>query len=418
MFHCGNSASIRRVTATVTSNLQTIVKTGPSDWSPAGSCCGEEQAHAPARTGSLAASGIAPLRVSVIVAVYNRVPELQKCLEALHNALETGELIVVDDHSAENVRDVVERYNARYLRLSRRTGPAAARNFGATRATGNILMFVDADVVVHPNALSIVSQEFENSPELTALFGSYDDDPPCADFCSLFKNLLHHHVHQVSNPDAGTFWTGCGAIRKQAFEVAGGFDAVRYPAASIEDIELGSRLTQQRQKIRLIKQLQVKHLKKWTFGSMIRTDIFHRAIPWTQLILRTRSIPGDLNLTSTARVSSLLVAAASLLAIGMVAGFTRYSGWFPRVLASGFVLSTATLLHLNRGLYRFFWRKRGTEFAIQAVLAHWMYLFYSGSVFTLCCVADVLQAPLRSSTTDSVLEHLHRNSDGSNPSGD
>lgn len=335
------------------------------------------------------------LRLSVIVCVYNRASELQKCLEALRHCHRDGELIVVDDRSVENVRDIVERYNAFYVCTPRRGGPGAARNLGALHATGDVLMFLDADVIARSDTVRIVTQEFQNNPELTALFGSYDDDPACADFCSSFKNLLHHYVHQSSNPDAVTFWAGCGAIRKRAFAAAGGFDAARYPYPTIEDIELGIRLTQQRHQIRLVKRLQVKHLKKWTLGSMVWTDIFHRALPWTQLILRTRSIPRDLNLSSVSRISSVLVATAGVSAAGMVGNLIGPSRGSPRTVVSGLLLCIAGLLYLNRGLYRFFWRKRGATFAIQAVVAHWLYLFYSGSVFVLCCTAALLRSPFR-----------------------
>lgn len=229
--------------------------------------------------------------LSVIVVVYNHGPELHKCLEALRNCIAEEELIVVDDHSQEDVRCIAERFKAHYFLQPRREGPASARNLGARHATGNILMFVDADVVVSLDALRIVKEEFENDPELTALFGSYDDEPACPDFWSAFKNLLHHYVHQASSPDAVTFWAGCGAIRKEAFEEAGGFNSLRFPTASIEDVELGIRMKQRGCKIRLVKRLQGKHLKKWTMGSMIRTDIFRRAIPWTQLIFQTKAIP-------------------------------------------------------------------------------------------------------------------------------
>lgn len=381
------------------SALETISREG----SPNSSHLGDAEACLPARAVffSVPTEVVAP-KLSVIVVVYNRAPELQKCLEAIQNYIEDGELIVVDDHSVEDVHAVVDRFNARYFFQPRREGPASARNLGAHHATGDILMFVDADVVVHPDAFRIVKEEFENNPGLTALFGSYDDEPACPNFWSSFKNLLHHYVHQVSSPDAVTFWAGCGAIRRQAFEAAGRFDAVRYPIASIEDIELGIRLTRQKCAIRLVKRLQAKHLKKWTMSSVIWTDIFCRAIPWTQLILRTQSIPQDLNLTFASRASALLVAVTSILAAWIAGGFTQYSNGFERTLAGGLVFSIATLLCLNRQLYSFFRRKKGTGFAIQAIAAHWFYLFYSGTAFILCPALELFRFSEPSTASASV----------------
>lgn len=349
--------------------------------------------------------------VSVVVPVHNGSSGLQQSLKALTaSRKDRCEIIVVDDHSTEDVRNIAERHGARYFRTPGHGGPAAARNLGAKYALGDIIVFVDSDVLVPPNALRIIIEEFEYDPDIAALFGSYDDTPACLDFWSSFKNLMHHHVHQSSRSDASTFWTGCGAIRKQAFKAVGGFDAVKYTNACIEDIELGFRLTQQRQRIRLVKRLQVKHLKKWTLRSVVQTDVFQRALPWTQLILTTRSVPRDLNLTWTSRVSATLVGIMAVLITGLVAGLVGLTS-LSRVLATGLVLATTTLLLLNRELYSFFWRKRGSRFASGAILAHWLYLFYSGIVFLFCFAAEILQDRLRSPTIGPETERLRRNSD-------
>ena len=60
-----------------------------------------------------------------------------------------------------------------------------------------------------------------------------------------FRNLLHHVVHQRSAGHVRSFWAGLGAVRRTAFDAAGGFDAERYPQPSIEDVELGGRLARQ-----------------------------------------------------------------------------------------------------------------------------------------------------------------------------
>src|ERR687894_766679 len=93
-----------------------------------------------------------------------------------------------------------------------------------------------------PDELSRIEAAFADDPGLTALFGSYDDRPEAPGAVSGFRNLLHHHVHQGGAGPARTFWAGLGAVRRDAFVAAGGFDEGRYPVPSIEDIELGMRL--------------------------------------------------------------------------------------------------------------------------------------------------------------------------------
>ena len=85
---------------------------------------------------------------------------------------------------------------------------AAARNLAAETAKGEILVFIDADVVVKPDTIGKVARVSKFIPRFQALFGSYDDEPAEKNFLSQYKNLQHHFVHQNSSPEASTFWSG------------------------------------------------------------------------------------------------------------------------------------------------------------------------------------------------------------------
>ncbi len=105
-------------------------------------------------------------------------------------------------------------------------GRAAAggdgKRLGVRQALGEIVVFVDADVVVPPGALGLIAEEFDRDADLAALFGSYDESPAWGSFLSQYKNLMHHYVHQISSEQAVTFWAGCGAMRRDVFEQFGG----------------------------------------------------------------------------------------------------------------------------------------------------------------------------------------------------
>jgi hypothetical protein len=164
---------------------------------------------------------------------------------------------------------------------------------------------VDADVCVHSDAIDRIAEALSD-PEVDAVIGSYDDDPSSPDFLSQYKNLMHCFVHQTASSEASTFWSGCGAIRRDVFLVLSGFDA-NYKRPAIEDIELGYRMRQAGRRIVLDRDLRVRHLKKWTFWALVRTDVVDRGIPWTELILRDQDMPDDLNLQISQRVSIGLV---------------------------------------------------------------------------------------------------------------
>jgi hypothetical protein len=84
-----------------------------------------------------------------------------------------------------------------------RQGPAAARNLAARSARGELLLFVDADLELHPDGIARIRARFRSDPGLTALFGSYDDHPAAPGLVSRYRNLLHHHTHS-SHPGAAT----------------------------------------------------------------------------------------------------------------------------------------------------------------------------------------------------------------------
>jgi glycosyltransferase involved in cell wall biosynthesis len=311
-----------------------------------------------------------PTRLSVIVPVRNSPQELRECLAALiASSGPNTEIIVVDDASTEDTVSVAARLGARVLLLAKHSGPAAARNYGASHAQGELLFFVDADVVVAPDAVHRVVRLFTEHADLAAVFGSYDAHPRAKGMVSQYRNLLHHFVHQHGNPEASTFWAGCGAIRHSVFLEVGGFDAARFPRAMMEDVELGYRLRRAGYRIFLDKALQGTHLKRWTLRSVIRTDIFYRAIPWSRLILESKNAPDDLNLKGEQRLCVALVGLASICLL--LAVFR----WELLILGAAFLLG---VIIVNRRLFAFFFHRYGLFFATICVPCHLLHYFYSG----------------------------------------
>lgn len=319
---------------------------------------------------------------AIIIPVHNGGVLFETCLQAVHNSsLTCWELIVVDDGSTDNSVALAARYGAQICCTSGRVGPAAARNIGAEAARAPVLVFVDADCALHTHALANIDQLFKSNPTLDAVFGSYDNAPAQPNFISQYKNLFHHYVHQHSNPQATTFWTGCGAIRRHRFLDLGGFDAETYPHPAVEDIDLGYRLAQTGGQIRLARYVQVKHLKRWTFLAMLRTDIIDRGIPWTRLLLKYRAFAADLNLQTHNRASVVLVWLLVLL--------SGFSPTHARVRWSigGLMLA---LVVLNFDFYRFYQQERGTLFALRVIPLHWLYYFYNGISFAIGLLGHLL----------------------------
>ena len=331
--------------------------------------------------------------ISVVVPVYNGGHFLARCLSAINaSSFKSYELIVVDDCSTDDSAKMSAAMGARVLSMKTQSGPASARNYGSLQARGEILFFVDADVVVQPDTLGRVADDLGQHTDVAAIFGSYDDSPAEKNFVSQYKNLYHHFIHQNSRTEAATFWAGCGAIRRDVFVEVGGFDDTAYSRPSIEDIELGLRLKKSGHRILLDKQLQVKHLKEWRLSSLLRTDIFSRAVPWSNLIIKNHQKVDDLNLQGSHKLSAACVGLGLLI--------LPLAAFRPYLVLPTILLLLVTIIGLNSRLYRFFLDRRGFTFVSRAIPLHLLYYFYSGVTFVLCSAygrvsrVHLMEAPL------------------------
>jgi glycosyltransferase involved in cell wall biosynthesis len=304
--------------------------------------------------------------LSIIIPVHNAGRTLRNCLDAItRSRYRSFECIVVDDYSSDDSLQIAEEFDVQIIRLPEHHGAAFGRNRGAEAASADILVFIDADVVIYPDTLEKVRHIFEANSGIDAVFGSYDDQPASTNFLSQYKNLFHHHIHQTSRQDAETYWTACGAIRKACFWEVGGFDKTM---RMMEDIDLGYRLRKRNFAIRLDKDIQVKHLKKYSFTGLIKSDLLDRAIPWTVLILRRGGAPNDLNLRWWHKCSAVL---AIILLLCLL--LSLVSKWF----LAGFCIAGLIFFFLNRSFYRFYIEKRGLLFALRVIPLHVLYYLYS-----------------------------------------
>ena len=214
---------------------------------------------------------------SILVPVRNDPGNLASCLQSLAaQDLSDCEILVADDGSQPAIEreDLLGQGRLRLFRLPGR-GPAAARNFLALQATGDYLFFLDADTQASPTLLECARRVITEHPGIRSFFGSYDDAPAWPSLVSVYRNLLHHHTHQQSGGcEVSTFWCGCGVIERRLYLDCGRLSEA-YRTPSIEDIAFGAYLRERGILTRIVPDLQVKHLKRWTF----RSWLYHRPVP-------------------------------------------------------------------------------------------------------------------------------------------
>ena len=334
--------------------------------------------------GSDGASSTRPT-ISVVMPMFDAAGHLDRVLPPLQRALAAGEIlevIVVDDGSRDDGPARCKAAGFTLLSSGGRKGPGEARNVGAKAAKGELVLFVDSDVVIHEDVPRRVAESFGAKPDVVAVFGAYDEHPAAPGLVSRYRNLLHHFVHASHPGEASTFWAGCGAVRRSAFAKVGGFDGSAYAEPSIEDIELGGRLRRGGGRILLDPSIQGTHLKRWTFWKMLETDVLRRALPWGRLLQQPGHAGDVLNVTTAERLKAL-VAGAFFLAL--IAGIFR-----PLALAVAAALLLIAIL-ASRRFYALVLRAAGLPTAIAAVFLHQLYFVYGAATYVWCVVESKLR---------------------------
>ncbi len=306
-------------------------------------------------------------KVSIIIPTFNCEKTIGLCLQSVFQSeYDDFEVIVADDGSIDGTVDLLNEWDCQTIRLKTNQGPAVARNRGAQNVSGSLLFFLDADITIEPDTIGLIHQAFQDRPDVSAFFCSYQKDTPVASFYSKYKNLLHHYTHQNSLEEAATFCGGYGAIKKDIFLEFKGFDpAYRF----LEDIELGYRLHQDNHHILLKKDIQLTHLKHYSFWGLVKSDVLGRAKPWTEMMLAKRIFKNDLN-THTENVFSVPI--AFLILAGIPLPFIwPFTTWILFIL-------TLCFLVLNRRFFLFILRVKGIVFLIKSIVFNWFSYLYSG----------------------------------------
>lgn len=332
---------------------------------------------------------------------------LNESLEVCLHSLEPytayfDELILVFDGVATDP-SFVGHFQFPHLRVERipeRSGPAHARNVGASAARSDLLFFLDSDVEVVTNIFDQARFFIQDEAAPAAIIGSYDHAPADQSTISRFRNLMHHYVHQESQVNISSFWGACGIIRADVFHEMGGFDET-FRQASVEDIELGYRLSQNGYSIQLRREMQVKHLKKWTFANILKTDICFRARPWTRLLIKYQSLP-DKNLSVSPREKWVTLFMSLTFASLLISLFNP-------IFMAAFLAFGSLSITLKYPFYRFMTDHMAKRKMPLIILLHWTY-YLSAIVGFILGGIDHLRFPGHDRPTSDALT-IHQSPD-------
>ena len=311
-------------------------------------------------------------RISVVIPVYNAEATLAECLtRVFQSSWDSFEVIFVDDGSTDRSRAIAQSFPVRIVPTSGRVGPAKARNIGARAAVGEVLFFIDSDVMVRPDSLALLAESFE-AGDVDGLCGVQAAQMRYTNIASQYKNLWMRWTYLRQTGDVPLFYTTAAAIRREAFLRVGGFDQ-GYATPAVEDTAFGQKLARLGIRVRVHPDLEVEHVEQYSLWSMLRAD-FMRAVSLTRLKLRH---PGDIAQNNTSVPSSYMasVPLGALTALLVTIGALAQVPW---ALAFG-MAGAAGVMGLNWEFLTAIRRSDGWARMLASIPVLWIELLVVGA---------------------------------------
>lgn len=304
-------------------------------------------------------------KISVIVPSYNYASSLGPCIEALlDQTCQPHEVIIVDDHSTDNSYAIAQDYPVVALQTPQNSGVAGARNHGVRHATGDILFFVDADVVLDAGALDAAVIAFAQSDDIVSVCGIYEPRPFVRD--SLWEECrsLQAYVWRASSiGDVSGGFFSLGAIRRETFDTIGPFNE---SLRQTEEIDYGERLDRQG-RIVLTDLIRGRHDDDHAFWPMMK-KFWRRSRDRVPFYFKKRGTMKGFELPCRLRGTFLT---------GVAWGLALMALLFPAFGLSGLAATLLVILWNERDIYRIALRYLGL--AKLPAFVFWYFCFHTAA---------------------------------------
>jgi len=228
------------------------------------------------------------MKISVVIPVYNSALTLKECLDAIfHSSFNDFEVIVVSDNSSDDSVQIAKQYQCKIIELNENRGPGFARNKGAQLAKGEILLFVDSDVIIDKESLNSLNNKF-NDNDVNVVQGVYSHEPNYQNIATQYQQSFYcYYSWDLNIKYTSSLITNCFAIRRDIFEDVKGFNT-DIKGATCEDEEFGYVLIEKGHKILILRQLNGKHRVNYNFKKLIKRN-FAIYIDTTKSYLRNKT---------------------------------------------------------------------------------------------------------------------------------
>jgi glycosyltransferase involved in cell wall biosynthesis len=303
------------------------------------------------------------LDISVIIPTRDGNATLGRCLASLKESTHPPcEVIVVDDCSKVGVSGIVEPFGFKTIRLDEPREAEHARNAGAELATGDILVFTDSDMLLQPDVLKRIHDHLSKN-RYAAVSGVCTPETDDKRLAARYKNLWLYYSYLNSPQDFDWFILSIGAVRREVFHELKGFRTDYLTVSGGGDLEFGRRLQEAGKKIRLDPAIQGKHLKRYTFWSLLRNDCV-RGKGWFEFAASRKVLWYVLKRFRIGNIYPAFIASVLIsLSLFVSLILALFDGSF---LYLALLLTSAYLL-MNYPLFRFFRREAGTGFLLRSI---------------------------------------------------
>ncbi len=205
--------------------------------------------------------------ISYIIPAFNAGKTLSQCLDSVFLAFKSGdEVIVVNDASTDETQAILASRHCKVINILINQGAAHARNIGAFEAVNDLLVFVDADVVIKNSDVEKVKKYLNENKHVHTLTMNVDKSSISSNFYTDFKNLYMNFIISESQTSVNYVYGSFCATRKAGY--------VSWPESMrlTEDSLWGFKQKKLGYEIHCLKDIHVIHLKDYTFKSLIKND--------------------------------------------------------------------------------------------------------------------------------------------------
>ena len=305
------------------------------------------------------------MKLSIIIPVYNSSFTLKECLDSIFSStFKDYEVIVVSGNSTDDSIKIAKQFQIKIIELPEKKGPALARNKGSQVAQGDIILFLDSDVIINKNSLSLIIDKFSLA-EVNAIQGIYSHEPNYKYLATQFyQSYLCYYVWPENKKYASTLVTGCFAIRKEIFNKFGGFD-VNIENASCEDEKFGYSLIEKGYKILILRDLQVVHRANYNVINFIKRRL-NQEFDRIKFYLREKTYTNKIKQTNYSRVIiGIPVLGLILLTVLSTFFYSNNIIWY------SFVILNLIYVSLHLGFLKFITFNKGFKKAFGS-----LFMFY------------------------------------------